>query len=195
MFAEKKVGRSLALRSPHANFLGRRQKHRCEHRYTLSRPAYQSELAEMALTMRNPAVKASSRVAPSSRRALRVACQAQKNETASKVGTALAASALAAAVSLSAPSAAMADIAGLTPCSESKAYAKLEKKELKTLEKRLKQVNILTGVSGFQGKRYGDPPIQLADSLLARAVRGGQRPRRGPEGHHGAHQGPLRQLR
>nr|6JO5_F Chain F, Photosystem I reaction center subunit F, Photosystem I reaction center subunit III, chloroplastic [Chlamydomonas reinhardtii]6JO6_F Chain F, Photosystem I reaction center subunit F, Photosystem I reaction center subunit III, chloroplastic [Chlamydomonas reinhardtii]7BGI_F Chain F, Photosystem I reaction center subunit III, chloroplastic [Chlamydomonas reinhardtii]7BLX_F Chain F, Photosystem I reaction center subunit III, chloroplastic [Chlamydomonas reinhardtii]7D0J_F Chain F, Photo len=31
------------------------------------------------------------------------------------------------------------DIAGLTPCSESKAYAKLEKKELKTLEKRLKQ--------------------------------------------------------
>ncbi|KAG2429392.1 hypothetical protein HYH02_014049 [Chlamydomonas schloesseri] len=93
----------------------------------------------MALTMRNPAVKASSRAAPSSRRAMRVACQAQKNETASKVGTALAASALAAAVSLSAPNAAMADIAGLTPCSESKAYAKLEKKEIKTLEKRLKQ--------------------------------------------------------
>eukprot|EP00983_Pelagomonas_calceolata_P031197 979417-Pelagomonas_calceolata.AAC.4 len=36
---------------------------------------------------------------------------------------------------------ASADVAGLTPCSESKAYNKLERKELKTLEKRLKKVN------------------------------------------------------
>lgn len=67
-------------------------------------------------------------------------CQAQKSEVAKQVSTGLAAAALAVTVGFGNVDAAYADIAGLTPCSESKAYAKLEKKEIKVLEKRLKQV-------------------------------------------------------
>lgn len=74
---------------------------------------------------------------------MRVVCQAQKNDIFAQVSTVLAATTLAAAVSVASPSAALADIAGLTPCSESKAYAKVEKKEIKVLEKRLKQVDFL----------------------------------------------------
>jgi photosystem I subunit 3 len=66
----------------------------------------------------------------------------QKNDAVSQIGSILAATTLAAAMSLTTPSAAQADIAGLTPCSESKAYAKVQKKEIKTLERRLKQVII-----------------------------------------------------
>ncbi|PNH04376.1 Photosystem I reaction center subunit III, chloroplastic [Tetrabaena socialis] len=73
-----------------------------------------------------------------SRRSARVVCHAQK-DIVRQMGTAVATAGLALAVSISAPSAAQADIAGLTPCSESKAYTKVEKKEIKTLEKRLKQ--------------------------------------------------------
>ncbi len=82
-----------------------------------------------------------SAVRPSlARRATKVVCQAQKSEVAKQVSTGLAAAALAVTVGFGNVDAAYADIAGLTPCSESKAYAKLEKKELKVLEKRLKQV-------------------------------------------------------
>ncbi|KXZ49906.1 hypothetical protein GPECTOR_19g357 [Gonium pectorale] len=75
--------------------------------------------------------------ARASRRTVSVVCKAQKSDA--QLSSVLAATALAAAVSLASPNAAQADIAGLTPCSESKAYAKLEKKEIKVLEKRLKQ--------------------------------------------------------
>lgn len=51
----------------------------------------------------------------------------------------VAAAALATALSLGAVDAAKADISGLTPCSKSKAFAKLEKKELKKLTQRKKQ--------------------------------------------------------
>ncbi|KAJ9523257.1 hypothetical protein QJQ45_024039 [Haematococcus lacustris] len=64
-----------------------------------------------------------------------VVCSAQKES----VSTAVAAAALAAVVGFSNVLPASADVAGLTPCSESKAFAKLEKKELKNLNKRLKQ--------------------------------------------------------
>lgn len=55
-------------------------------------------------------------------------------------GKAAAAVALATVLSMSQVEAAKADIAGLTPCSESKAYQKRLKNELKGLSKRLKQV-------------------------------------------------------
>ncbi len=67
-----------------------------------------------------------------------VSCSAQ--EASKQMGTAVAAAALALAVGFGPVDAAYADVAGLTPCSESKAFAKLEKKEIKQLEKRLKQV-------------------------------------------------------
>lgn len=84
------------------------------------------------------AVKPSLR-AGASRRTVKVVCQAQ--EAAKQVSTAVAAAALATVVGFGNVEAAKADIAGLTPCSQSKAYAKLQKKELKTLNKRLKQVH------------------------------------------------------
>jgi len=77
--------------------------------------------------------------APTARAPMRVAravaCSAQQQKPA--VG-AIAAAALAAAVSFGQVDAAYADIAGLTPCSESKGFAKRQKNELKALDKRLK---------------------------------------------------------
>jgi hypothetical protein len=55
----------------------------------------------------------------------------------------VAAATLASVVSLGAVDAAYADIAGLTPCTESKAFAKLQKTEVKKLEKRKKLVRSL----------------------------------------------------
>ena len=57
-----------------------------------------------------------------------------------KVKQALAAAALAIAVGVTATPA-FADVSGLTPCSQSKQYASRQKKEVKALEKRLKQVS------------------------------------------------------
>lgn len=68
-----------------------------------------------------------------------IVCKAQTQEAAKQVSTAVAAAALAALVGFGDVQPAAADVAGLTPCSESKAYAKLQKKELKQLNKRLKQ--------------------------------------------------------
>jgi photosystem I subunit 3 len=69
----------------------------------------------------------------------KVVCQAERQNAVKQVGSALAATALAAALSVTAVDAAKADVAGLTPCSESKAFAKRQKNEVKTLNKRLKQ--------------------------------------------------------
>ncbi len=69
-----------------------------------------------------------------------IVCQAQKQEAVKQASTAMAAAALAAVVGFGDVQPAAADIAGLTPCSDSKAFAKLQKKELKNLEKRLKKV-------------------------------------------------------
>lgn len=69
-----------------------------------------------------------------------MAARAAKGEAAKQASTALAAAALASVVSLGAVDAAYADVAGLTKCSESKAYAKTQKAALKKLEKRKKLV-------------------------------------------------------
>lgn len=69
-----------------------------------------------------------------------VVCAAQKDES-QQVSKAIAAAALAAVVGFGQVDAAKADISGLTPCSESKAYAKRLKNEVKALNKRLKNVS------------------------------------------------------
>ncbi|KAK9810720.1 hypothetical protein WJX73_002564 [Symbiochloris irregularis] len=55
------------------------------------------------------------------------------------VGKAVTAAALAAVLGFGAVQEARADVAGLTPCSQSKAYNKRQKNEVKGLQKRLKQ--------------------------------------------------------
>lgn len=69
-----------------------------------------------------------------------VSCSAEQPRLVKRIGSVVGATALALAVGLSQVDAAKADIAGLTPCSQSKAYAKRQKNELKSLQKRLKQV-------------------------------------------------------
>lgn len=71
--------------------------------------------------------------------AARVVCSAERQEVSKQLGTAAAAAALAVAFGFSTVDAAYADVAGLTPCSESKAFAKRKKNEVKNLNKRLKQ--------------------------------------------------------
>lgn len=83
-----------------------------------------------------PSLRPAARVAAKPVRAVRMVTAAQKQET--PLASSAAAVALAAGLALSAAPA-HADIAGLTPCSESKAYAKQQKKEVKSLEKRLKK--------------------------------------------------------
>eukprot|EP00897_Mesotaenium_endlicherianum_P005824 jgi/Mesen1/526/ME000104S10625 len=72
----------------------------------------------------------------------RTVCSVSKEETVSeKAGKAVSAVALAAIISaapFAAPQDAFADISGLTPCKESKAFAKREKNEIKKLQGRLK---------------------------------------------------------
>lgn len=77
----------------------------------------------------------------------RAAVQATRPVTCSvqpvrDAGKAIAAAALAAAVSLGSVQAAHADIAGLTPCSQSKPFAKRQKGEVKALQKRLSKVSL-----------------------------------------------------
>jgi Photosystem I reaction centre subunit III len=83
-----------------------------------------------------PAAAQPARTAP--RVARRTVCAAQPERPA--LATTLAAAALAAAVSLGAVDAAQADVSGLTPCKDSKQFAKRQKNELKALDKRLKLV-------------------------------------------------------
>ncbi|KAL4534634.1 hypothetical protein Ndes2526B_g05568 [Nannochloris sp. 'desiccata'] len=71
--------------------------------------------------------------------AARVVCSAENKDASKQLGTAAAAAALALTFGLTAVDAAYADVAGLTPCSESKAFAKRKKNEVKALNKRLKQ--------------------------------------------------------
>lgn len=59
-------------------------------------------------------------------------------QTAGKVATALALAAIVGTTPFAAPQDALADVAGLTPCKESKGFAKREKQEIKKLENRLK---------------------------------------------------------
>ena len=87
------------------------------------------------------------RAAPVLRRSAHVAraasCSAEEAAPL-KVGKAVAAAALATALAFGSVEAAHANISGLTPCSESKAFAKREKNELKALSKRLKNVRACT---------------------------------------------------
>lgn len=64
----------------------------------------------------------------------RTVCSAEK-----AVGKAATAVALVAAIAVATPQIASADVAGLTPCKDSKAFAKREKKEVSKLQSRLKQ--------------------------------------------------------
>lgn len=83
-----------------------------------------------------PVTAQPARLAP--RVARQTVCSAQQERPA--LASTLAAAALAAAVSLGAVDAAQADVSGLTPCKESKQFAKRQKNELKALDKRLKLV-------------------------------------------------------
>ncbi|KAF5830939.1 photosystem I protein P21 [Dunaliella salina] len=77
---------------------------------------------------------------PVARRTATVARAHQQEQPAQNLGAVACATALALTMGLTADvQPASADIAGLTPCSESKAYNKLERKELKVLDKRLKK--------------------------------------------------------
>lgn len=76
-----------------------------------------------------------------------VVVRAEKASATNQVAKVFAAVALSAVVSLGAVDAASADVAGLTPCSESKAFAKQQKKEVKALEKRKKNVRSSTSCS------------------------------------------------
>jgi hypothetical protein len=76
--------------------------------------------------------------APARRTAV-VAKAAERPASAPSAAAVAAAAALSLAVSLGGVQAASADISGLTPCSESKAYARRLKNEVKGLNKRLKQ--------------------------------------------------------
>ena len=84
------------------------------------------------------------RAAPVARKAVQVAraasCSAQEQAPV-QVGKVVAAAALAAALAFGSVDAAHADISGLTPCSESKGFAKRQKNEIKALSKRLSKVN------------------------------------------------------
>eukprot|EP00955_Chlamydomonas_euryale_P078464 363151-Chlamydomonas_euryale.AAC.3 len=75
-----------------------------------------------------------------SRRAAKVVCSAQAEGVNAK--QAVAAAALACVVGLSAVEPAKADIAGLTPCSDSKAFKKREKNEVKKLTGRQKKARM-----------------------------------------------------
>lgn len=72
--------------------------------------------------------KAASARAPVARA---VSCSAQKQEASKQVATGVAAAALALTFGFGAVDAAYADVAGLTPCSESKAFAKRKKNEVR----------------------------------------------------------------
>ncbi len=89
--------------------------------------------------MQAPTTAAASRAAP--RKA--VVCAAARTSQVD-VSKAVAAAALAAVIGVGQVDAAKADISGLTPCSESKAYQKRLKNELKALNKRLKNVRVST---------------------------------------------------
>eukprot|EP00271_Cylindrocystis_brebissonii_P009269 TRINITY_DN23993_c0_g1_i1.p1 TRINITY_DN23993_c0_g1~~TRINITY_DN23993_c0_g1_i1.p1 ORF type:complete len:242 (-),score=40.13 TRINITY_DN23993_c0_g1_i1:430-1155(-) len=65
-------------------------------------------------------------------------CSAEQKSAAVDAGKVAAAIALAAVVSTASPQAAFADIAGLTPCKDSAAFAKREKQVIKKLTSRLK---------------------------------------------------------
>ena len=80
------------------------------------------------------------RAVPVARRNVARAASCSAEERA-PLGKAVAAAALAAALAFGSVEAAKADISGLTPCRESKGFAKRQKGELKSLEKRLKKVS------------------------------------------------------
>ena len=124
-----------------------------------------------------------------------VVCAAQRAE-GPKPATALAAAALAVALGLGSVDAARADIAGLTPCSESKAFAKREKNELKALEKRMKQVPT-RHVPRRSALPVGLPRQKrwVLTSLCCHAVRAGQCAGAGSVCHSRADQVPLLLLR
>lgn len=100
-----------------------------------SRNVMQAQAKDLSSRATFSSVKAAApRRAPQTVRT--VTCSAQQSSKTAQ--TALAAAALAAAVSFGAVDAAQADISGLTPCAESKGFAKRQKAEVKVLNKRLK---------------------------------------------------------
>jgi hypothetical protein len=126
---------------------------RCPRR-AAARALSQLVLRHRGLTPTNAAclAQAAARPAVASRRpAARVVCQAQQEGPS--IGAAVAAAVLAGVVGFGSVDAAKADIAGLTPCSESKAYAKRLKTQVKGLNKRLKQARLRGGAQISHARR------------------------------------------
>jgi photosystem I subunit 3 len=87
-----------------------------------------------------PGARAGAAPRPAARRAIVcAAAPAERAEGVKQLGTAAAAAALALAFSFGVVEPALADVAGLTPCADSKAFAKRRKNEVKSLTKRAKQ--------------------------------------------------------
>lgn len=82
-------------------------------------------------------LKANPQVPKAGRSVQPVTCSVQKDQSMRNAANTVAAAALAAVVSFGAVDAAYADISGLTPCAESKAYERRQKKEISGLEKRM----------------------------------------------------------
>lgn len=101
--------------------------------------------------------------------ARKVVCQAEKQSPLGHIGAAVSATVLAAALTFTPVDAAKADVAGLTPCGESKAYQKRQKNEIKALTKRLKQVCILLFLSSMHHCILGQPLFQIGHSCLLKA--------------------------
>lgn len=102
-------------------------------------PVGWSHISQQATNRRVFCMQAPTTVAARAAPRKAVVCAAARTSQVD-VSKAVAAAALAAVIGFGQVDAAKADISGLTPCSESKAYQKRLKNELKALNKRLKNV-------------------------------------------------------
>lgn len=109
-----------------------------------------------------------------------VSCSAEVQAPEQKMAKAAAAAALALAISVTGVEAAKADVAGLTPCAESKAFAKRKKQEVKALEKRLKNVRGGLLCNGLCTERQCGGGVQRRGQQTRAA---GQQPLQAPNRH------------
>lgn len=119
-----------------------------------------------------------------------VTCSAQPQESSRPIQTVLAATALAAAIGLGSVDAARADISGLTPCAESKQFAKRQKTEVKTLQRRLKNVRVPPGGHLTALHIHGTAKLS-SDVSSCLAVRARQCSSVGLERHHRQDRNPV----
>ncbi|GAV62250.1 PSI_PsaF domain-containing protein [Cephalotus follicularis] len=98
----------------------------------LSKPILKPKLNSSLTSKSRPMIVCSSSASQNSDKATTTACTASSSLKAFSAALALS------SILLSAPLPAVADIAGLTPCKDSKQFAKREKQQLKKLESSLK---------------------------------------------------------